>query len=221
GRTSSSGGRNVLRQVLATAEVALALVLSIAAGLTIKSLVHLSFVDPGFKTANLLTMRLDVPGAKYATGEPRAMFYDAVRERIAALPGVAGAAFVSHLPLSGQNNDNFFEIEGRPAHEPGKGVTAQMRFVAAEYLTTMGIPILRGRGFTPLEAREGAAVFVINGALARHYFPDRDPVGHRILINDAVRAYDIVGVAGDIRHFGLAIEPADEMYFPNLRWPTT
>src|SRR5262245_30062354 len=220
GRTSSSSGRHALRQLLAMAEVALALVLCIAAGLTIKSLVNLSFVDPGFKTANLLTVRLDVPRAKYATEEQRAMFYDAVRERIAAVPGVTGAAFVSHLPLSGQTNDNFFEIEGRPTHEAGKGVTAQMRFIAAEYFTTMDIPILRGRGFTPLEAREGAAVVVINGALARHYFPNQDPIGHRILINDAVRAYQIVGVAGDIRHFGLAFEPADEMYFPNVRWPT-
>jgi putative ABC transport system permease protein len=219
GRTSSSG-RSVLRQVLVTAEVALALVLSIGAGLTIKSLVHLSFVDPGFKTANLLTMRLDVPGAKYATGEQRAMFYDTVRERIAALPGVAGAAYVSQLPLSGQNNDNFFEIEGRPAHEPGKGVTAQTRYVAAEYFSTMGIPILRGRGFTAQEARDGAAVVLINEALARQYFPNQDPIGHRILLNEgAVRAYELVGIVGDIRHFQLAVEPADEMYVPSVRGP--
>jgi putative ABC transport system permease protein len=217
GRTSSSGGRHVIRQFLVTAQVALALVLSIAAGLTIKSLVHLSFVDPGFRTANLLTTRLDIPGAKYATAEQRAMFYDAVRKRIAALPGVAGAAFVSHLPLSGQNNDNVFEIEGRPAHEAGKRVTAQVRYVASEYFTTMGIPILQGRGFTPFEAREGAAVVLINGALARRYFPNQDPIGHRILLNSA---YEIVGVVGDIRHFGLAIEPSDEMYFPSLRGPT-
>jgi putative ABC transport system permease protein len=219
GRTSSSG-RSVLRQVLVTAEVALALVLSIGAGLTIKSLVHLSFVDPGFKTANLLTMLLDVPGAKYATGEQRAMFYDTVRERIAALPGVAGAAYVSQLPLSGQNNDNFFEIEGRPAHEPGKGVTAQTRYVAAEYFSTMGIPILRGRGFTAQEARDGAAVVLINEALARQYFPNQDPIGHRILLNEgAVRAYELVGIVGDIRHFQLAVEPADEMYVPSVRGP--
>ena len=218
GRTSSSGGRNVLRQVLVTAEVALALVLSIGAGLTIKSLVHLSVVDPGFKTTNLLTMRLDIPDAKYATDEQRAMFYDTVRERIAALPGVAGAAYVSHLPLSGQNNDFFFEIEGRPKHEPGKGVTAQTRIVAAEYFTTMGIPILRGRDFTPQEARDGAAVILINQAMARKYFPDQDPIGHRLLLND-VRAHEIVGVVGDIRHFALEFEPYDEMYIPSVRGP--
>jgi putative ABC transport system permease protein len=220
GRTSSSGGRSVLRQALVTAEVALALVLSIGAGLTVKSLVNLSFVDPGFKTANLLTMRLDVFGAKYPTGEKRAIFYDAVRERIAALPGVAGAAYVSQLPLSGQNNDNFFEIEGRPVHDPGKGVTAQTRYVAAEYFKTMSIPVLRGRGFTAQEARDGAAVTLINEALARQYFTDQDPIGHRILLNEGpVRAYEIVGVVGDIRHFQLAVEPADELYVPSVRGP--
>src|SRR4029079_9640234 len=134
---------------------------------------NLSFVDPGFKTANLLTMRLDVPGARYATEDQRAMFYDSVRERIAAVPGVSGAAFVSHLPLSGQNNDNFFEIEGRPKHEAGKRVTAQMRSVAAEYCPTMVIPIMRARGSTPLEAHQGAHVVAINGAFTRRYFPNQ------------------------------------------------
>jgi len=198
-----STGRERLRSVLVIAEVALTLVLLVGAGLLTRSLSNLISVDKGFSADSVLIFNLSVTSTKYATGEARTRFFDSTLERISRLPGVEAAGLVSQLPLAGGDTYGGMDIEGQ-TFPPGQRPTAQKRVVSPDYFKAMGIPIKRGRVFTPADNMRAPAVMVVSESFARQRFPGQDPIGKRAaLLWDIEGFQTIVGVVADVKHNGL------------------
>jgi putative ABC transport system permease protein len=220
GRGASAGlERNRMRQILVVSEVALTLVIVIGAGLMLQTLQRLQAVDPGFNPENVLTVRMNLPDAKYENSQKQQAFIRTLLERVSGLPGVTSAATTSFLPLSGSNFSISFKITHRPEPEPGKEPSAQLRFVSNGYFETMQIPVVQGRTFTPQDTATAPPVAIINESLARQFFPGEDPVGKVIDPgyqgrNDPNTLFQIVGVVRDIKHFNLRVEPRAEYYLP-------
>jgi putative ABC transport system permease protein len=198
---SSSGYR--LRKFLVVSEMALALVLLISAGLMIRSFTLLHRIDPGFRTDNLLTMRLELPEARYSEQTKQRQFHRELLDGLNSLPGVQ-AALVSELPMSGDHLNHNFVIEGRPRPPAGSEPEVETRTVAGDYFRVMGIPLLAGRDFGPQDQTGGLHVALVNRAFVTQYFPSGDPVGARVdwARSDPPNWMTIVGVVGDIKHFG-------------------
>jgi putative ABC transport system permease protein len=227
GSTRSFGGRSSLRSMLVVSEVALALVLSIGAGLMIRSFLRLQQVNPGFNAANVATLELALPPNKYQKAEHQKAFFQEVIRRVENLPGVQSAGITNAVPLSRGDRSAGFTIDGRPDPAQGEGPSASVRTISADYFKAMGIPLLAGRFFTEADRTGAPDVTIINEALARRYFPNADALGKRILstrlqlLGGEPVTREIVGIVGDVRHFGLDIEPRAEMYLPYNQdaWP--
>ena len=217
GRAASEGvGRNRVRSLLVVFECALSVVLLIGAGLLIRSLVRLHNTDPGFEAQNVLTMRLDLPPKKYDTPEKIANFWEQFETRVAALPGVESVGMVSELPLSGQPNDMPYTVEGRAPGDPNQAFDHDFRRINTNYFRAFGIPFRRGRNFTPQEVRSGAKVLIISESLARQVFPNEEPLGKRLVMSFGNQSFEIVGIAGDVRHRALESDPFPAMYMPSF-----
>ena len=217
GRGSTAGTRrNRLRNVMIVAEIALALMLLVGAGLLIKSFVRLQHVDPGFNPRNVLTAEINLPDLKYAAGKPVRDFYAELDQRIHNLPGVQSSAFTWILPLSGSNTDNSFLIEGRP-HQvvfPDE----ELRQITPDYFRVLQTPLSKGRFFTEADNADAPGVVIINEALARKYWPNEDAIGKRISFEDSNPKWiTIVGIVGNIRHRGLDLDPKPEVYVPHAQ----
>lgn len=220
GRNASSGTRQkAVRNSLVVVELALSALLLIGAGLLLLSFYHLSRVDPGFSTRNVLTGELSISGDTYETPEKAAGFYERLLERVSALPGVERAAVINQLPLSGQGTDTSFTIEGRPMEGDDK-FYSYFRTISSDYFEAMSIPLLRGRAFTGEDRAGSSRVVIISESLAERYFPDQNPVGETLVVDlgDAVHAR-IVGVVGSIRHASLEREPWVTIYLPYQQEP--
>ncbi|HEY4575019.1 MAG TPA: ABC transporter permease [Thermoanaerobaculia bacterium] len=221
GNAGSRRGRR-LRDALVVAEVGLALVLLVGAGLMIRSFLRLQAVHPGFDAKGLLTMRALLPAAKYADDDRQIAFFRQAAARLRTLPGVISASVVSALPFADLGAATSFSIEGTSfTHEADKPTT-DVRVVDEEYFHTLRIPLLAGRTFTAQEAVEDRKVAVINETLARKYFPGVNPVGKRILVNmTAEPTYtEIIGVVGDARYASLDGELHPMVYWtaPHLTY---
>jgi len=219
---AAAGGRR-LRAGLVVAEIAVSLVLLVGAGLLGRSFVRLLAVDPGYRTDHVLTAPLGAPSSRYAERPQIAAFYDRVLERAGALPGVRRAALVSILPLVPGDNDADFSIEGRP--EPANDFdrpVAWYRMASAGYFETMGIRIVRGRGFTEADTAAAPGVVAVNETLAGRYWPGEDPVGRLIRLGGGpdARPATIVGVVSDVLQRGLDQPPVAEMYIPYRQIPS-
>jgi putative ABC transport system permease protein len=203
-RTTAGGSTGYrLRKFLVVSEIALALVLLIGAGLMIRSFTLLHRVDPGFRTDNLLTMRIELPEARYGEQTKQRQFHREFLESLNAIPGVQ-AAMVSELPMSGDFITHNFVIEGRPPIAAGSEPEVQTRTVEGDYFRVMGIPLLAGRDFGSQDRTGSLHVVVVNRSFVAEYFPGQDPIGARL---QWVRSkppdwMTIVGVVGDIKHFG-------------------
>ena len=224
GRGSSGGlRRNRTRSLLVISEVALSLVLLIGAGLLVKSFMRLQQVSPGFSTSNLLLVRLSLPQANYSSPQAVTAFYQKLAPRIESLPGVEGVGVANVLPLSASNVRTDFSIVGRPPLSPTEMPGAQNRWVSPGYFQTMRVPLLKGREFTEQDGAESPGVVVIDEALARRFFkPDESPLGFHLRIDDGAgqpREVEIVGVSGDVKHFGLDDEPTPTLYAPVYQVP--
>ncbi|MFL6257621.1 MAG: ABC transporter permease [Pyrinomonadaceae bacterium] len=213
-------GRTRTRAILVVSEVALSLMLLISAGLLIKSFVYLLNVSPGFNPDNLMTMNLSISPQKYSDPQQRANFYTQVIERVSALTGVRSVGATNHLPLGGGNSSISFIVEGRPL--PGAGEappTTNWRAISPDYLRTMGIPLLRGRAITE---RDKEDVILISESMARRFWPQEDPLGKRIRLGgagDGGQDATVVGVVGDVHHWGLEAEPLPQIYLTYLQDP--
>jgi putative ABC transport system permease protein len=216
GTASRRRGRR--RNLLVVAEVALASVLLVGAGLMLRSLASLLGNDPGFRAENLLTLRVGFD-ARYDTPASVLAFQQQALDQLAALPGVTAVGAVDFMPLGGTNNFNDFDIEGEEGNRNAGSLIA-----TPGYIEAMGIPLLRGRTLTPQDVREAPGVVVISQGMAERYWPDADPIGRRILLGyeggDAPYWRTIVGIVGDVRHGGLDNDPRAEFYTPfaQLAW---
>jgi putative ABC transport system permease protein len=222
GRGSSGGrGRSRARRALVLAEVALSLVLLAGAGLLVKSFRRLQSVDPGYRTRQLLTLRVSLPKARYARREALAAFHDRLRPRLQAIPGVRAAGAASVAPLTPWRASINFTVDGQPAPEPEKVPLANYRAVDERYFAAMEIPVLRGRDFALADGPAGRAVAIVNRTLAERYWPGADPVGARLTIDDTPerRTVEIVGVVGDVKHYALDDAPSLDVYVPYTQAP--
>jgi putative ABC transport system permease protein len=221
GGRSSASGANLLsaRSLLVVAEVAVALVLLVGAGLMIRSFSRLLDVNPGFSTENVLTMQISLPATKYSEPQQRRAFFRNLMDEIGRLPGVESVGAVTNLPLSGSLSSGSFNIEGRPSPPGAASPHSDERIVTTGYLQTMKIPLLRGRHFTERDTDDAPDVVIVDETLARTYFPGEDPVGKRIYEGEGEnRIYrQIVGVVGAIRHKGLDAEYKSQTYYPHAQ----
>ena len=195
----SSGSRARLRAVVTMAEVALSVALLIGAGLLIRSFSRLQQVNPGFTTSMLMTGRVNLPATAYPTAASRGVFYERFLEDLRGRPGIEAAAISSGPPLSGDFTGGDVKLPTQSNEEAG---SSAWRLVGAGYFATLGIP-LRGREFS-LQDKDGPGVAIISATLAAKYFPNEDPLGRAIVMRSFNEApLTIVGVAGDVRTFGL------------------
>ena len=216
-RTGTSRRLRTWADMLVVGEVALALILTVGAGLLVRSFWRLQGVPVGLDAHGVLAVGIELSRG-YDSAAGQHAFYEALEERVRALPGVVGAAEAVVAPFAGSGvaYTSDFHIAGRPANEYGTEVGHD--FVTPDYFRTLRIPLRAGRYFTPADRSESAPVTIINDALARRYFRDEDPIGQRITfdrIPDSTSVWrTIVGVVGDVRQRGLSIEPLIEAYEP-------
>ncbi len=217
GRTGSDGMR--MRRWgngLVVGEVALALMLTVGAGLLVRSFWTLEHVDPGFDSAGVLAVSINLPQTPYDSNAKVVAFYDELVRRARQIPRVERAGLTRQAPLDGLSWSSDFSVAGRAPDEYGSEV--QHREVSPDYFRTMRVPLIRGRGFTESD-REGATqVIVINEALARGYFKGRDPIGQRLAFDkvpDSTSVWrTIVGVVGNEHQVSLAKDSHIEIFTP-------
>ena len=199
GGTAGRAGRRI-RNALAITEVALAVVVLIAAGLLIRSFIRLRSVEPGFQPAGVLTVRVPLAGGRNAAGERRIAFFKQVTDRIATLPGVRAVGAVNALPLTGLGVGATFAVEGRPAPSAEQRPIGLMRSVSPAYFGAMGIPLLAGRALADSDTALSPPVIVVNQTLARRFWPGGSAIGGRLAIDQlGGRVAEIVGVVGDVK----------------------
>jgi len=207
-----------LRQTFVVSEIALAVVLLVGAGLLLRSFNSLRRVDPGFTTASVLTLRVQLPGSKYREDADRIRFYREAEARIQEIPGVQSVGAVSFLPLSGTlGAGTGFTIEGQPPPPTGQDWVVNVSVCDNGYLAAINLPLLSGRFFTEREMREKSNVVIVSESLARTYFPKGDAIGKRLTIamTRPNVPTEIVGIVGDMRFENLQTEPRPTTYWPH------
>ncbi len=213
GRLTAGSRAKGARGAMVVTQIALAVVLLIGAGLLIRSFARLLDVDPGFNPTNVAVANIFLAESRYPEDHLTVAFFDEVLDRVESLPGVIAVGATTTVPIDpvGIDFDLPFDIEGQSPHEPGQEPQADYRVVTTEYLSVMGIPLLRGRAFQEGD-REGAPnVMIINQTMARRFFGGVEPVGKRIRIPIG-GWFEVIGVVGDIHHRGLDAEPRPELY---------
>jgi predicted permease len=208
------------RGVLVAAQVALSLVLLIGAGLLLKSFARLQQVQLGFDPDPVLTARIALPDARYSGPAQQAAFFDALVERVKALPGVRAAGTVSWLPLSGLRSATDLWIEGRPVPPPDERPGAHIQAVTPDYFRAMGIPLREGRTIATTDGLEQPKAVVVSRSFAERYLTDGPALGRRLVMpwGDTLRG-TIVGVVGDVRHAGVDSLPHPTVYWAESQWP--
>ena len=201
--------RNRLRNALVVGEVALSVVLLIGASLFVRSFLNMQKADAGFSTERLMTLRIYMPGERYAEGPPRAQRVDDILGRIEAIPGVVAATASNNIPLSNGGGGGAVIVEGRPV-EPGEEPDIFYAAVTPHWFRTLDVPMLRGRDFAEAEGRDSSGVAVINQTMADKLWPKEDPLGRRFRFTGDTAApwFTVIGVTRDINTGG--IEPDED-----------
>jgi predicted permease len=215
-RTVGSEGGTRLRNLLVAAQVTLSFVLLMCAGLTLRSLYNLLSVDPGFKTANVLSMRVSLNWTKYEKKPVKNTFFRQVLERVNALPGVDSASFSWMVPLNsdmGRMNGGL-EFEGQPLHPNDPASQVDYEVATPEYFRVLGVPVLSGRVFTNNDTLDTPNVAIVNERLAKHYWPNQDPVGHRVTADHGKTWITVAGMVSNVHQYGLDKESDDAIYLP-------
>jgi len=217
-----SGGRTARRLLngMVSAQVALALLLLLSAGVMIRSFSRLLQVEPGFRTEDVMIAVLSLPENEFPDRESQVQFWSGLVDRVSALPGVEAAGATSGLPMSllGSEFDLPIRILGREAPSLAEQPRAGYRAVLPGYFETMGIPLVRGRLLDRFDREQGRPVMVINESAERLLFPSEDPLG-QILGVPMAGSIEIVGVVGDVRHNGLAAPPSPELFVAFENFP--
>lgn len=224
---SPGASRHRLNKGLVVAEVALAVVLVVGAGLMLRSIWHLRGVAPGFDAEEVVVLSLSPPATRYGDGEALRTYYGEVRERLASVPGVASVGAIHLLPMTYENWGLLYEAEDNIIAEDVRLPRANYRIITPGYFETMGMPILRGRDFTDDDVllnpdgygnNELVEAIVINETMANQLWPDQDPIGKEICIGCRINEHGpgtpVVGVVQDVHQHRLDMEPRPEMYVP-------
>jgi putative ABC transport system permease protein len=223
GRTATTASHNRTRAILMTAQFGIAVVLLIGAGLLIRSLGRLQSVNPGFHPEHVLTMGIGLPDARY-TAQQQNAFFDQLKTRLDALPGVRSSSAVFPLPLTEENIMVTFEVEGQPVAKSDEPA-ANTRIIEPDYFATVGIPLVKGRTFTAQDQEKSAPVVIVNQTMARTVFGNEDPIGRRIKLGinsipgTTSQMREIVGVVGDVHHRSLRADSGMEAYLPETQVP--
>jgi len=222
GMRGSSGGSRRARNTLVIAEMALAVVLLVGAGLLIRSFANLLAVDPGFKPERVITFNISAPEAKYDNYATRRALVADLVERMKGVPGVRGAAVVTGLPLGDITLRTVMHIVGTPEDSPAERKITDIAMVTPGYFATMGIPMLSGRDFNAQDRSGAPMVAIVNQEFVRRYFPGENPLGKHIELGwsqdtaatggDVTLGGEIVGVVGNVKRSGLAEDVRPETY---------
>jgi putative ABC transport system permease protein len=217
-QSTVGGGRQRLRAALVVAEVALAVILIVGAGLMLRSLSALGRIDLGFNPDQVLTMRLSVPSARYDTPEKVVSFYREALARVRALPGVQAAGVVRVLPLATTIGDFGLDIEGYE-ERPGANAKGDWQIVSDGAFEAMGMRLVRGRWFTASDTMEAQPIAVINETMARQYWRDGNAVGGRLRVGSMKNPWaTVVGIVADERHNGVTGLVKEKFYIPHSQW---
>jgi putative ABC transport system permease protein len=223
GRGTTEGRRGM--RVLIAAEVAVAFVLLVGAGLLLRSAWRLERVDPGFAPQGVTVLRFamsGLPGSRYDDAKWRSRFFSQLLERAAALPGVRRVGAVNQLPLADRTSNGTLELEDRAGEAPSQTLNAHYRLAGGDYLAAMGIPVLRGQAF-PADLRPDAPhIALVNERLAHDLGGFTKALGRRVTIPgmDGIKEKaTIIGIVGNVHHRGLSGDPVPEIYFPFVQRP--
>jgi predicted permease len=222
GRAGAGGGRQNARTILAAAEIALAMVLLVGAGLLVRSFIAMTAVSPGFSSQHLVKAEVSLPQFEYSTPQQWSAFGDDLLARIQAEPGMRDSAIGLPLPLVHPFVNLGFEIEGSPAPPSSQTRTANYVAASPEYFRVMEIPLLQGREFTREDVASTPRVTIISEAMARIYFPNQNPIGKRLIFGfppNGEAPREIIGVVGNVRDVELRQAPAAMMYVPFAQAP--
>jgi len=221
GRGTSATVRSVAaRNVFVVAQLSLALVLLVGSGLLIRSFIRLVAVEPGFQVKNLLTFKVTLPEARYATDPARVQFFQQFLAKIAAIPGVSSVSMESFPPLTGLGAATDVHLLSQPVGPHGELPVANVRVVGADYLRTMGISLHAGRFFTTQELQEEKHVTIVNEAFVEKYLNGAEPLRQKAAIymksltESELVPSEVIGVVGDVHQMGL-----DSMPDPTVYWP--
>jgi putative ABC transport system permease protein len=214
GRRSGSGS-------LIAAEVALAVVLLVGAGLLLRSLDRLLRVDPGFNPERVVAATVFLSGSEYDADERQSAFFEQLVAGVRALPGVTAAGAVTTLPMNpiGIDYDLPFAHDGRKPARAADQPQVDFRVAEGDYFRAVGVPLLRGRGFASTDRAGTQRVVIVNETLTRRYFAGADPVGRVVWVGGGIGQATVVGVVGDVRHRGLTDRPRPELYVPSAQYP--
>jgi predicted permease len=223
-RVSGSAIGARIRQALVVTQLALAVMLLVAAGLLVRSFVRVTRVDLGFRAPQVLTALVNLPPARYGDPAQQAAFFDNALQRIETLPGVVSAAVSDSIPLTGINDQGDFTIDGRQEPPPGaNGPYANRPRVSAKYFETMGVRLIEGRLFDARDRRDSQPVAIVSDLAARMYWPGESPLGKRLAtewVNGRPVWRHIVGVVQATRHFGVEAPQKAEVYLPHQQAPS-
>ena len=222
GRSGAVCSSQKAQTILAVAEIALAMVLLVGAGLLVRSFIATTAVSPGFSSQHLVKAEVSLPQFQYSTAQQWAAFGDDLLARVQAEPGMRDSAIGLPLPLVHPFVNLGFEIEGSTAPPASQPRTANYISASTEYFRVMGIPLLQGREFTREDVASTQRVTILSETMARMYFPNQNPIGKRIIFgfppNGGVPR-EIVGVVGNVRDAELRLAPAAMMYVPFAQAP--
>ena len=220
-RTDSSGAsRHWLRRTFVVAEVSMAVILVISAGLLVRSFDKLLNIRPGFDAHNVLTLRMSLPGAQYNNATKVANFYDDVLGRVSGLPGVVHAAAAFQTPFTAGGDNSMFSIRGRDSNGKDPAPHADYAFVSSDYFNSLGLPILKGRGFQPSDMRAGNyfapdSVAIIDEELAKRFWPNGDALGSGISWSRQGPWATVVGICATAQLKDLTEESKGTFYLPS------
>jgi predicted permease len=218
-RSSSARGRLRTHGTLVIAEVGLAVVLLVGAGLLLRSFVRLLKTDPGFQPERVLAVSLRAPFARYREPAATVQFVERLTDSLKSLPGVRSVGAGSDIPWTGYDENSSFVVEGRPI-DPANQNNTRAHFATPEFFQTIGVPLLRGRYFNSADRRETRQVVIVNQALVARYFPQEDPLGKRISTYDHPREEQwstIVGVVGSLKDAPDSKEAKAATYWPHTQ----
>jgi predicted permease len=215
-RAGTGGPGEKLRSALVIVEMAVSVVLLVSSGLLVRALLRVQATDPGFRSADVLTLRTTLPLPRYAETARRHQFYERVLSEVRALPGVSDAAYISFLPMVMRGGVWPVVVPGS-GEDPSRARMASLRYVTPGFFRTLGIPLRTGRDVSDADMQQSLPVAVVSRSFAERYWPGEDPLGHRFQF--AFQERTVVGVVGDVRVRGLERPSEPQVYLPDQQVP--